>query len=76
MFFSYDTRPTNSDTGRVIVPSGSNSPGCSRNSNSEVSTPWVHSRRLRKPRCSSMRSTLRVGTITPDEGRWKWRNSA
>jgi hypothetical protein len=76
MFFSYETRPTNRASGRRTSRKPAYSPGTGRNWNSAVSTPWVHSRRLRKPRDSSIRSTPAVGTITPDEGAWKWRISA
>ncbi len=76
MFFSYETRPTNSATGRGRYSIPVQVRGRSWNSNRLVSTPWVQARRLRNPLPSSMRSTLWVGTITPDEGRWKCLNSA
>ena len=62
--------------GTVSTPTGGYGQVRSWNAKSCVSTPCVQLRRLRKPRCSSIRSTPWVGTITPADGRWKWRNSA
>ncbi|MNT78429.1 hypothetical protein D3C72_2176650 [compost metagenome] len=69
MFFSYEIRPTYKETGCAKAPVSGLWMVAPWNGKARVSTPWVHGRRLRKPRRSSICKTPCVGTITPEDGR-------
>ncbi|ODT35828.1 MAG: hypothetical protein ABS55_08160 [Lautropia sp. SCN 70-15] len=69
-FFSTDSRPTASQTGRGRSWKTAGGPGLKRS----VSTPLPQIAVRRKPRSISSRRIARVGTITHDDGSWNRRN--
>ena len=68
MFFSFDTRPTYSRTGR-----GYSVQVFGRGGNSVRSTPRDQRRRLRNPRAARSASSVGVETMTADDAEWNQR---